>query len=138
MINETLNNDNGFYRFSNELNPLSTVNKIYSNNYYQTTVYSSIYNKPYNRFYFDTFNNEINFRNSVITNSTKNVLFDMFMGNKYLITDTGAPVGYSQIKSNGSTAIFRNDNVLPFGYATDKLMSKKERYKYYYILNPLV
>lgn len=126
LVQEVLDADKGFYRFSNELYPLENVNKVYSAEYYQTTLYSSVYNKNYNRFYFQVFNNEVNFRNAVITNATKNVLFDILMGNKYVLTDQPPPIGYELVKSGVNASVYKNDSVFPIGYATDRLMSESD------------
>ena len=134
LIENVLKVDKGFYRFTNKIDSLENVNKVYSTQYYQTTLYSSVYNKGYNNFYYGTFNNEINFRNSVITNPTKNVLFNILMGNKYYITNETAPIGYDFMESNGKASIYKNDNVFPLGYATDKLMDERnfDKLKYPY------
>lgn len=126
LVQDVSQTDGEFHRFSNEIYPLETVNKVYTMDYYQTTLYSSVYNKGYNSIYYDVFNNEINFRNSVITNSTKNPLFNMYMGNKYIITNQDPPIGYDLVKTNGDTSIYKNDNAFPLGYVTDKIMSESD------------
>jgi len=126
LTGNVLEADNSFFRFSNEMYPLSSVNKIYSPDYYQTTLYSSVNNKDYRNFYYNIFNNEISYRNATITNSTKNILFDILMGNKYVITDQAAPIGYDLVETNGNASVYKNDNVFPLGYATDKVMSESD------------
>ncbi|HHX56698.1 MAG TPA: YfhO family protein, partial [Clostridiales bacterium] len=126
LVQEVSQTDGEFHRFSNEIYPLETVNKVYSTDYYQTTLYSSVYNKDYNTFYYDIFNNEINFRNSVITNSTKSPLFNIYMGNKYIITNQDPPIGYDLVKTNGDTSVYKNDNAFPLGYVTDKIMCESD------------
>jgi len=123
LVDEVVQEDDGICRFSNEISRLSTVNYIYSAKYFQTTIYSSVYNKCYNHFYYDVFNNEISYRNSVVTNSTKDDLFNILMANKYLITKQTPPLGFSFVKSSGDTSIYKNDNAFPLGFATNKLMS---------------
>jgi len=126
LSGNVLENDNSFFRFSNEMYPLSSINKIYSPDYYQTTLYSSVNNKDYRNFYYNIFNNEISYRNATITNATKNVLFDILMGNKYVITDQSAPIGYDLVETNGNASVYKNDSAFPLGYATDKIMSESD------------
>lgn len=124
-IKEILENDDTFYRFNNNLDSLSTSNKIYDMRYYQTSLYSSTYNKNYNNFYTKIFENEIPYRNSIINGSTKNLLFQTFMGEKYIITNKKANLGYEKIKENDDYSIYLNKNYLPIGYASNKILSKK-------------
>ena len=126
MINSIIDEDDSFYRFSNEMNKLCTVNKVYSPEYFQSSVYSSVYSKCYNDFYFDIFKNEMTYRNSIITHSTENILFNTLMGNKYIISKQAPSTGYNLVKKEGNTCIYKNDNVFPLGYVTDNLMSERD------------
>ena len=54
--------------------------------YYSSSLYSSTYNGNYNNFYVNVFQNEIPYRNSVINGETNNLLYQIYMGEKYIIT----------------------------------------------------
>lgn len=140
LIIDTIENDKSFYRFNNLDATLSTANKIYHPMYFQTSLYSSTYNQNYNDFYYSTFKNAIPYRNRVITAQSNNVLFQMLMGVKYIGTSEEVPIGYSLIKKADDFAIYRNDNVFPLGYATDKIMNIDdfEKLDYPYNLEPLL
>ena len=123
-IQEIIKNDDDFYRINNNLSPLSTSNKIYNIKYYQSSLYSSTYNGNYNNFYVNVFENEIPYRNSVINGSTNNILYQIYMGEKYIITKGTENLGYELIKDNDNYQIYKNTNTLPVGYATNKILNK--------------
>lgn len=111
-----------------------TLNKVYSDNYYSATIYSSLQNQLYNHFYFDEFQNEMPYRNSAMAAQTANPFFFTYMGEKYLWVDNNTlaegaflvPSGYKEVKKCESLTLFKNDDVLPLGYASSKLMSKSQ------------
>ena len=124
-----------FYRISNRENSYLETNKVYNTDYYNSTLYSSTYNQLYNKFYFDVFNNEIKHRNRAITPSTNNTLYLMFTNNKYIISKSKDIFGYKKIKTIDNINIFENDNVLPYAYATSKIINEKEFDKIEYPYN---
>jgi uncharacterized membrane protein YfhO len=128
MVNEVVNKDNTFYRMDNLNGETSlTVNKVYNSNYYQTSIYSSTYNPYYKMFYDDEINNAIPFRNKLLTATSNNIMFETFMGIKYVITNkNNVPIGYQLVKGNNNIGIYKNDNVFPLGYSTSSLMSVEE------------
>lgn len=126
LINKVVKEDNDFYRISNQYYSHETVNKIYCMDYYDTTLYSSTYNKSYNNFCNNKINNEISYRNSVITHSTKNIIFNMLMSNKYVIASNNPQVGYELKHKIDDLSIYQNNDVLPLGFASDKLIGKSK------------
>ncbi len=140
LINDTISNDLTYYRFNNLDSTLSTVNKIYHPRYYQTTLYSSTYNNKYNKFYYDHFKNAIPYRNRVITAQSSNILFQTLMGVKYIVTKNVVPIGYDLINNKGLINVYKNENVFPVFYVTDKIMDESdyEKLKYPYNLEPLL
>lgn len=121
-ITEITNSDHDFYRINNNLNTLSTSNKIYNMHYYQSSLYSSTYNGFYNNFYVNVFQNEIPYRNSVINGETKNLLYQIYMGEKYIITKNQQNLGYKLIKENQDYNIYENMDYLPIGYASKNIL----------------
>lgn len=127
IINSITSEDNTFYRISNTEKISETVNKNYGNiNYYNSTVYSSISNQNYNSFYFDVINNNIPHRNRSITSTTTNIMSLIFSGNKYIIDRNKPLQGYTKIGEKNGINIYRNDDVLPLGFATSNIMSYEE------------
>lgn len=80
------------FRTAVDTERLQTVNKIYSPNHYSDTLYSSLHSQDYNSFYFNEMYNENEYRNSALTARSKNIFFNSYMGNRYLITKN--PVTY--------------------------------------------
>lgn len=130
------NLDPSYYRINDGLGS-NTDNKIYNNlKYYSSTLYSSIYHKGYNKFYYDVMNNNVISRNRVITSSNNNILFNIFHGQKYLINKNCKKLlGYEYVNQINNLCIFQNVNVLPIGYASSKIMSEEEFEKIPYPYN---
>lgn len=127
--------DSGFYRTVDNVEPLADINLITDMGDYQSTVYSSIYNKTYYGLYYDLFNNEMTFRNSLMVNATDNILFHLYMGTKYFVTENNPPVGYKLVGKKGFLSVYENKDVFPLGYVTDHLMSESEFSKLEYPYN---
>lgn len=132
LILDTINEDHSFYRFNNLLDTLPTINKIYSLNYYQTSLYSSTYNNDYKEFFVNTYSNAISYRNRLITAQSNNILFETLMGIKYILANDNVPIGYTLIKEEDRFGIYQNRNVFPLGYAIDNVMSYEEFNKLQY------
>ena len=122
--------DNGVYRtainlkVSNEI-----VNKVYHINENLVTLYSSTYNTSYSDFFYD-FNNNRASRNMFITSEQGNILFEGYMGVKYLITDKKAPLGYRMWKDYGDYQVYVNDKALPLGYVSDRVINVDDYSKF--------
>ncbi len=140
LINKTIESDFNYYRFNNLDATLSTSNKIYHPNYFQTSLYSSTYNNDYNEFYYEVFKNAIPYRNRVITAQSSNILFQTLMGVKYLGTSGTEPIGYELINGNSEFKIYKNESVFPLAYATNKIMNIDDynKLEYPYNLEPLL
>lgn len=123
-ITNVLNKEKNIYRFNYNDNDLFHVNYILDLNYYNSSVYSSLSNLNNKESFVNLFNNEISYRNNMILNESNNVLYNLYMGNKYLYTKNNQMYGYKKIKDD----IYKNEDVLPIGYSTYKVMSL-EHYK---------
>ncbi|HVI41237.1 MAG TPA: YfhO family protein, partial [Anaerovoracaceae bacterium] len=117
--------DPSFYRMDSLLNKDANLNRIYNGNQYLTSFYSSSYQKDYLDFRNEIFQLEQPYRNYLMQPASQNPLFLSFMGVKYVRSDY-APVGYELFMKKGNVNIYRNQNVFPLGYATNKLISEKE------------
>lgn len=115
--------DDGFYRTLIDLKVSSElVNHVYNINTNLVTLYSSTYNQSYSEFFYN-FNNNRASRNMFIISEVRNILFEDYMGVKYLITDKDKPFGYSLWKDYGDYQVYINENAFSLGYASDSIMS---------------
>lgn len=121
-INESVSIDyDKSYRVSNISNLLENVNNVLDSNYFTTSIYSSLENKYYTNFVRNVFKNDIYNKDFHTITNTNNILFNMYMGNKYLISDNNID-GYDKIDNY----LYRNDYVYSIGYSNSYLMSKRE------------
>ncbi len=124
VISYITDKDNSFYRISNNEYVGDNPNRLYSNIKYRTsTVYSSLSNQDYNHFYYEVMNNNIPHRNRALTSSTNNLLFLLFSNNKYVVGRSKPLHGYEKIHEKNGINIYRNNNTLPFAFATSNIMS---------------
>ena len=114
-----LGNDSDFYRLGVYDNNLDSVNKIYDINQYSTSIYSSSSSINYKDYFYNRLGNEIIFRSHGMINTTNNIFNNIYLGNKYIISKYFDSYLYEEIEEN----VYKNEYVLPIGYATDKLMS---------------
>ncbi len=115
------------YRVSNELYIGEYPNRVFENiDCNLSTIYSSISNQVYNELYYDTLANNIPARNRVMTLATPNLLGLMLNGNKYVISMNKALQGYELVSSESGLNIYKNENVLPLGFATANVMSYED------------
>ena len=126
IMDDIADSDKGVYRTAISLKASSeTVNMLENINENLVTLYSSTYNTAYSDFFYD-FNNNRAFRNMFITSENDNSLFESYMGVKYLVTDKEAPRGYKLWKRYDDYTVYINENTLPLGYATDRVISKND------------
>lgn len=120
-IKEVLKKEKSIYRFNYYDDDLYHINQILDMNYYNSSVYSSLTNLDNRDSFRDVFNNDVRHRNSMILNASNNVLYNLYMGNKYLYTKNNTMYGYKEVGKE----IYQNEDILPIGYATYKVMSMK-------------
>lgn len=123
---DIINSDENIYRSSTNINKTDTVNIIYGKGYYSPYIYSSLHNRLYNDFYFKKIQNENEYRNSSLTTCSSNILFNILIGNKYLITDKKfVSNDYIEIMSQSGLQLFMNKYAMPIGRSSNKLISRK-------------
>lgn len=121
-ISKILSQEKDIVRFNNLNNTLQNINKIYEIGYNQNSVYSSVSNPLYKDFYKNTFKNALSYRNNLMLAQNNDVLFQTFMGIKYIYSEDQVPIGYEKIAKN----FYKNDNVLPIFYGTNKITNEEE------------
>ncbi len=139
-INDVIEKDDDYYRFINLNYNLKTMNKIYNNKYFTTSIYSSTYNKNYLNFVRNNFATSRNDYNYFLVATNKDLLFNSFMGVKYIYSKEPLPYPYEKISEN----VYKNPNALPLIYSSSDTISKIEfnnltyPYKNYTLLNNVV
>ena len=118
-INSIISNDNGYYRISNLIYPIKTVNKIYNSKEYTTSFYSSTYNGDYLEFIRRVFNNNNPDFNYFFVSASDNPLFNTFMGVKYVYSDYDIGLGYDKV----SDKVYINQNAFPIMYHNSNYLS---------------
>ena len=99
------------------------MNKVVDEEHYTSSIYSSTFNKDYNKFYFDTMGNANPTRNRSMTPSVSNYFFERLMGGKYIITTGNQPFGSHVIYEKDNVKVCELDYVNPIGYASSNLIS---------------
>lgn len=109
-------------RVGNLIGRVSTMNSVYRMNQYTTTLYSSVYNMDYNRFFYDEVRNENPYRNSAIMSQPMNLLFNLYMGNRYMIGKNVDIAGYLPVMTKDDITLYENKDAQPIGRClTDSL-----------------
>jgi len=126
LIDYITKEDDSFYRLGVRIETLENTNHIYNIDHYSLNLYSSTFNKTYNNFYYDVFNNNIEYRNRSITSLTNHKLFNDYMGVKYLITDYELKEGYTLVKELNGVYLYKSLNYYSVGYGVNETVNIKE------------
>ena len=119
-INKIIKQDNDIYRIKTDTLGKEYINKVTDVHEYKTSSYLSSNNQLYNNTYKKIFENPLPVRNSLMITSSDNILFEIFSGEKYKFTKNEYSNIYKKIDKFNDINIYRNDLVLPIGYATNK------------------
>ena len=127
-----LDQDPDFYRMDQmtEKNKQAVnVNRILAYGQNLTSCYSSILNSSYTDFRQNIFYLSKSTQNKLVLEPSSNPLFLRFMGVKYLIshnkTGETVPFGYKKIISKPGAAVYKNDQVSPLAYVTNRTISEQ-------------
>ena len=115
------------YRFEYLSDDLANCNLLQSGKLNRASIYSSVSNSLYNRFYYDIMRNPISIQNRVALLPDQNPLFNYFMGIRYVAGEEDMiPYGYEKIAEEDGYIIAENQNVLPICYGTSHLISESD------------
>lgn len=122
---DTVNTDLN-YRFECLTEPFVNVNTQPMPKLGRTSMYSSVTNKAYADFYYNTMKNPIRIRNRVALMTDANPFFSYFMGIRYIQTHKDfLPLGYTPLAETAeSTILAENPQVLPTAYTSTALMTQ--------------
>lgn len=126
LIKDMLSFDQKTYRINNLISPFTTVNYITSSNELKTSIYSSLNNDKYSDFVFDIANNYFSNINMLKIGESINPLFNTFMGVKYVVSDNFAPFNSEIVNENNGVKVYKNNNVLPIGYASSSIITNEQ------------
>lgn len=126
LIKQILNEDSGFYRMNDLTSVNNTQNLVYHPRYNQTSMYTSTFNSYYYKFYQNIFKNPASTTIPLVLNSSYNIYFQNFMNVKYIVAKDKTIAGYTKIDRKGEFVLYKNDNTMPIGYATNKTLSRSE------------
>lgn len=116
-----LKKEKDLVRFNTLGSDVGNINEVYIPGYNQDSLYSSISNPLYQKFYKEVFKSSLPYRNNLILAQNNNILFQMFMGVKYIYSDSFVPVGYHRV----GDSIYRNEDVFPMFYGTSQLLNQE-------------
>ena len=119
-IDNIINNDDSFYRINNLRHYVKTVNKVYNTKQYSTTFYSSTYNSNYLDFVRKVFKVNNSDYNYFFISSSKNTLFNTFMGVKYVYSKKPIGMGYTKLYDD----VYINENAFPIMYHSNNYISE--------------
>ena len=137
LINNITKNDNSFYRINNQVYKKEMMNKVNNIDEYKTTMYSSTYNNIYRDFYYNLLNNNNGLRNNLMISASDNLISQILLNEKYIITKNELNDNYKLINEKNGIKVYENLNVLPIGYATDNLIDEENYKKLNYPTNIL-
>lgn len=121
------------YRFANSNGRWRNINRVFGENYYQATIYSSTCNKFFKDFYLNQMKNELTYRNNASLATTENVLYNIYMGARYYISESAfIPQGYEKLANKNSLYLYETKEAYPIGYAITKAVSEEEYDKLIY------
>lgn len=126
LLKEITQKDHSTWRFNDFTQVDFTCNIVPVNGAYRTSLYSSTYDSDYNKFHLDGIGNANDSLNAISCWDTNNIMFQTFMGVKYLISEDTAPAGYRLAAQSGPYGLYENENVFPLAWGSGSLMSKRE------------
>ena len=110
-----------YERSTNNLISAYNANNVPNTSYLATSIYSSVENPYYTKFIKEIFTPNIESRHYHELTTTNDLLFNLYMGVKYQITNHPL-YGYEKVKDQ----VYETSDNFSIGYSTNKLMSTKE------------
>lgn len=120
-VTKALKNETTIVRSKNLNEQYQNINRIPGEDYYGTSLYSSTQNEYYHHFYRNQFYHALGNRNQLMLGNAPNVLFDSFMGIRY-VSESHGEKGYTKVDEH----LFRNDLSRDILYGVSDLLSLKE------------
>lgn len=116
----------GFYRTNVSFQEYDNANRIYGKNFNSTSVYSSTSNRMYQDFYENYMGNNEKYRNCFIVSGTKNELFYVFTGTKYIIGENDPGFYYDEIAKGEKLNLYESKYAYPIAYKSTNIISNEK------------
>lgn len=116
--------DGVYYRSADLTAKRYGSNISYGQYFLQTSMYSSVYNRAYQKLLMKELRLSNPSNNPITLTSEENYLFQTFMGVRYVIDKNKLPDGYEEVDTAGDYYLGKNENAFPLGYASDSLLSR--------------
>jgi len=118
--------ENGLYRVNTSYVDEVYINRVMCTHDLKTSVYSSIFNGNYRRVYRELFENPLYDRNEFYISASANLIFRMYMGEKYIFSKESPGFMYQSVGSVGDITLYQNPYALPIGYVTDRYIEPSD------------
>lgn len=126
-INQITTTDKDFYRINTEILQKDSTNKVTNIRDYKTTIYSSTSNQNYLFTYNNILNNPLPTRNKFIIEPSTNLVSQIYLNEKYLITkNISNNPDLELIENINNIYLYKNNNTLPLGYASNNILSTNQ------------
>ena len=126
-IENILNSDKSTYRIDNSIKYSFDINRVFGEDYYTNSIYTSTSNKDYMNFVRNDMGNGIYLRNYLMLWGCHNPLFSSYMGNKYAVSNYDIESDmYKKIGQKNKINIYKDKNAFPLVYGRKACVSKKE------------
>lgn len=126
-INKITTTDKDVFRINTESLQKDSTNKVTNIREYKTTIYSSTSNQNYINTYNNILNNPLPTRNKFIIEPSTNLISQIYLNEKYLITkNISNNPDLELIENNNNIYLYKNNNTLPLGYASNNIMNTKQ------------
>ena len=127
-LDEILKSDDAIHRVAYQNFVLHNINRVVDSNYYLSSIYSSVSNKDYMKYYYEYSGSEISQRSYAKISSSRNIFYNLKNSNKYLISSNdNVPVGYNMVSDDDN--LYINNDILPIIYGSSIVVSKKNAEK---------
>ncbi len=126
FINHITEEDKSFYRINTSLLEENNINKVTNIHEYKTTIYSSTSNQNYLTSYNTILKNPLPNRNKFMIASSTNLLSQIYLNEKYIITKDTLGLDLELLSEKNDIKLYKNNNTLPLGYATNQIISKEQ------------
>ena len=111
------------YRVGDMVDTSNNLNEIFCPEQLTGTVYSSVENRGYNSWFWRDIYNENGHRNAAMQSQTQNPLYNLFIGNRYIVSESTPAGWYRKVASKGTVNLYKSDYAYPVCYATSDVIS---------------
>ncbi len=127
--------DNGIYRSNVSYMDIHLCNRVFGNNFFGVSSYSSVPNSSYLDFFENHIGNNESQSASIMLTGSGNEQFYNFMGTRYIFSKTDPGFLYEKAESGKNINLYENTNAYPVAYKSKQLMNENDFDKYSFPYN---